>query len=178
MQIAVFCSSSNKLAPIYYQEAEELGTFIGKENHTLVYGGANRGLMESMAKAAHAEGAFIIGILPSMINDQASEFVDELFLVETLSDRKEMIKEYGDVFVALPGGFGTLDEMFDVVASAQIGAHDKKLVIVNSNHFYNPLLTMIEQILTEKFGSESNKSSYVVVNNAAECAKYLKDNIV
>lgn len=178
MQIAVFCSSSNNLDPIYYKEAQELGSFIGKENHTLVYGGSNRGLMESLAKGVKAEGGFVIGILPSSMRNQSSEFVDEMFFVETLSERKELMKEYADVFIALSGGFGTLDELFDVLANAQIGAHDKKLVLVNTNQFYNPMLTMFDKIFEEKFGSETNKSSFVVVNNVAECVKYLSDNAV
>jgi uncharacterized protein (TIGR00730 family) len=178
MQIAVFCSSSNDLASVYYKEAEELGSFIGKENHTLIYGGSNRGLMETLAKGVKAEGGFVIGILPSNMRSQASEIADEMLFVETLSDRKELMNEYADIFVVLSGGFGTLDELFNVLANAQIGAHDKKLVLVNSNQFYTPLLVMFDKIVEEKFGSESNKSSFVVVNNVNECAKYLRDNDV
>ena len=176
MQIAVFCSSSNKLLPIYYQEAENLGTFIGADNHTLVYGGVNKGLMESIAKRTHEAGGFIIGILPSNMRALASEYTNELLFVETLGERKELIKEYADVFIVLPGGFGTLDEMFDVLACEQVGEHDKKLIIVNSNNFYDQLITMFEKIFIEKFGSGSNKNGFVVVNNVAECAKYLRDN--
>lgn len=178
MQIAVFCSSSNELASSYYEEAEQLGRFIGKENHTLVYGGSNKGLMESLAKGVKAEGGFVIGILLSSLRSQASKFADEMLFVETLSDRKEMMKEYADVFVALSGGFGTLDEIFDVLANAQIDAHDKKLILVNTNQFFNPMLTMFDKIIEEKFGSETNKSSFVVVDNVSECAKYLRDNAV
>lgn len=178
MQIAVFCSSSNELAPVYYKEAEELGGFIGKENHTLVFGGSNKGLMKSLAKAVKAEAGFVIGILLSSMRNQSTEFADEMLFVETLSERKELMKEYADVFVVLTGGFGTLDELFDVLANAQIAAHDKKLVLVNSNQFYNPLLAMFDKILEEKFGTETNKSSFVVVNNVSECVKYLRDNAV
>lgn len=178
MQIAVFCSSSNDLASVYFQEAEELGSFIGKENHTLIYGGSNRGLMESLAKGVKSEGGFVIGVLLSTMRSQASKLADEMLFVETLSERKELMKEYADVFVALSGGFGTLDELFDVLANAQIGAHVKKLVLVNSNQFYNPMLNLFDKIFEEKFGTELNKRSFVVVNNASECAKYLRDNAV
>lgn len=178
MQIAVFCSSSNKLDSIYYNESEELGTFIGKENHTLIYGGSNQGLMERLAKGVKTNGGHIIGILPSNMRSQASEFADEMLFVETLADRKELMKEYADVFVALSGGFGTFDELFDVLANAQIAAHDKKLVLVNTNHFYDPMLAMFDKIFEEKFSDASNKNSYVVVSNVAECVKYLRDNNV
>lgn len=175
MQIAVFCSSSNKLAPIYYQEAEALGSFIGKESHTLVYGASKQGLMESLAKGVKSENGYVIGILPSDMRNQASKMPDELFFVENLAERKDMMMEYADVFVALPGGFGTLDELFEVIASAQVGAHNKKIVLVNVNNFFNPLIELFEAIFAQKFCDESNKNNYVVVNNVAECAKYLND---
>lgn len=176
MNIAVFCSSSSNLDSVYHQEAAKLGTFIGRRQYTLVYGGSNKGLMESLAKEVNSEGGYVIGILPSEMERQASAFVNEMLLVESLSERKEMMKEYADVFVALPGGFGTMDELFDVLAEYQIGLHDKKLVIVNINHFYDNLLNQFEVISIQNFSSPSNKSSYVVVNNADECINYLIDN--
>jgi uncharacterized protein (TIGR00730 family) len=176
MQVAVFCSSSDKLADVYSQEAESLGRFLGKESYSLIYGGSNRGLMESLARAVKEESGYIIGILPSNLRSQASQHCDELFFVETLSERKEMLQEYADYFVALPGGFGTLDEMFEIIASAQVGAHDKKLIIVNINGFFDDLLNFFDKIYKEKFCPEKNKNFYLVVNNVDECAKYLKDN--
>ncbi len=178
MQVAVFCSSSNNLAPIYYQEAKDLGMFLGKERFTLIYGGANKGLMESLAKNVKEGGGFVTGILPSYMRQQSSDFVDELLLVESLSERKQLLKEYADIFVVLPGGFGTLDELFDVLAGATVGEHGKKLIIVNSNGFYDSLLLLFDQFYTEHFANKLVQKHFLVVQNALECAKYLKDNEV
>lgn len=176
MNIGVFCSSSNNLSSVYHEEAQKLGAFIGRQQHTLVYGGSKNGLMESLAKEAHQQGAYIIGILPQDMKAHFSQFVDEALVVESLAERKEMIKEYADVFIALPGGFGTLDEMFDVLAEVQVGAYDKKLLIVNIDHFYDALLEQFKVITERNFNGASNKNSYIVVNNAADCIKYLTDN--
>ncbi|MDR3706163.1 MAG: TIGR00730 family Rossman fold protein [Paludibacteraceae bacterium] len=176
MNIGVFCSSSNDLLSVYHEEAQKLGAFIGQQQHTLVYGGSKNGLMESLAKEAHQHGAYIIGILPQDLRAHSSAFVDEVLMVESLAERKEMMKEYADVFIALPGGFGTLDEIFDVLAEVQIGVHDKKLLIVNIDHFYDALLEQFKVITERNFNGASNKNSYVVVNNATECIKYLTDN--
>lgn len=176
MTVAVFCSSSNDLNPVFHQDAETLGKFIGSKGFTLVYGGSQAGLMETLAASAHNAGAHIVGILPEFMNAQASVLVDELLLVETLSERKDLIREYADVFVAMPGGFGTLDEIFDVLAEAQVGSHAKQIVLLNSQGFYNPLLTQIDSIFAEKFSNQTNKKLYVCVNTVAECISYLTEN--
>lgn len=175
MNIAVFCSSSDKLKSEFHDDAQILGEFIGKKGFSLVYGGSKKGLMETLAKAAHANGAYVIGILPDTMREQLSEYVDEALFVESLTERKELLREYADTFVALPGGFGTLDEIFDVLAEAQVGTHDKELILVNTCGFYTPLVEQIERIFEEKFGNESNKSHYRIVNNVAECVNYLKN---
>ncbi len=175
MNIAVFCSSSNDLNPMFHQDAEKLGEFLGKGSHTLVYGGSKNGLMETIARKAADAGAFIIGILPEGIKSQLSDFIDEKLFVASLSERKEMLQEYADKFVVLPGGFGTLDEMLEILASAQIGEHDKPLIIVNSNGFYNPLIEMFDKIFEEKFSSKANKQLFTFVNNADECIEMIKE---
>lgn len=176
MTIAVFCASSNDLNPQFHQDAQQLGEYVGKKGFSLVYGGSKNGLMETTAHSAKQAGAHIIGILPEGMRELASEHLDETLLVDSLSERKELLREYADVFVALPGGFGTLDEIFDVLAEAQVGSHSKKLVLLNSMGFYNPLLLQIESIYAEKFSATSNNQALIVVNSVADCIAYLKDN--
>ncbi len=178
MQVAVFCASSNQLAACYHEEAAELGAYIGSNGHTLVYGASNKGLMESVAKQVKASGGYSIGVLLTTMRKDASKFVDELFFVETLSERKDIIQEYADIFVVLPGGFGTLDELFDVLAKIQIGALDKKVLIINTNHFFDSLLSQIEIIYNEAFGKEINQKSLVVTANVQDGIKYLKEHVV
>lgn len=176
MTIAVFCASSNDLNPVFHQDAQTLGKFIGDKGFTLAYGGANAGLMETLAVSAHDAGAHIVGILPDFMNQKASAQLDELLLVETLSERKDLLREYADIFVALPGGFGTLDEIFDVLAEAQVGSHSKLLVLLNSQGFYNSLIAQIDAIYLEKFGNQANKKFYVCVNTVDECIRFLSEN--
>ncbi len=175
MNVAVFCSSSNDLNPFFHQDAEKIGEFLGKGSHTLVYGGSKNGLMETVARKAHDAGAFIIGILPEEIKSQLSDFIDEKLFVDSLSERKELLQEYADKFVVLPGGFGTLDEMLEILASAQIGEHDKQLIIINSNGYYNSLIEMFNKIFDEKFSAIANKKLFTFVNNADECIELIKE---
>lgn len=176
MNIGLFCSSSNDIAEVYSIEAAEIAAFIGKKGHTLVYGGSDNGLMKVAAQTVLENGGNTIGIIPVYMQAQVCEFAEQVFMVDSLGDRKELLKEHADVCIALAGGFGTLDELFDVLASAQTGEYDGQIIIVNTNGFYNPLKTQFEAIYSEKFGKESNKSLYSFVNNASECIKTLTDS--
>jgi uncharacterized protein (TIGR00730 family) len=178
MNVAVFCSSSNDLNPVFHKEAELLGQFIGSKRYTLVYGGSKNGLMETLAQSANQNGAYIIGILLQDMRAQSSKFVNEMLFVESLCERKELLSEYADVFVVLPGGIGTLDEMFSVLAEVQVGTLDKQLLLVNIAEFYTPLLSHFENMLAQKFAVGTNKNSFSVVNSVAECIKWLEDKAV
>ena len=148
MKICVFCSANEQIAPEFFAAAEELGQWIATSGHTLVYGGVNQGLMEQVARAAHHGGARTIGVIPSMVekSGRISQFVDVEILCDNLTDRKQMMMDQGDVFVALPGGIGTLDEVFTMAASATIGYHHKTLVLYNVRGFWNPLVSMLNQL--------------------------------
>ena len=137
MNICVFCSA-NDVAPQYVAAAEKLGRWLGREGHTLVYGGANLGLMEAVARAAHEAGATVVGVVPAILEKtgRASDHIDVRVLCDSLDDRKAIMVERSDLFVALPGGVGTLDEIFTVVAAASIGYHHKRVVLLNIDGFW------------------------------------------
>ena len=145
MNIAVFCSANNNIDPDYFRAAEELGRWIGENGHTLVYGGGNSGLMECIGKAVHEAGGRTIGVIPRILEEgrRMSDYVDIEIPCEDLSDRKAIMMERSDEFYALPGGIGTIDEVFTVAAAATIGYHRKKLTLLNVKGFWDSMIALL-----------------------------------
>lgn len=146
MNICVFCSANSSLPAEYFERTRELGAWMAANGHTLVFGGCNLGLMECVAKAVHDGGGRTIGVVPSIVEKggKVSDYVDVKILCDNLSDRKDLMIQRADLIVALPGGVGTLDEIFTVLASASIGYHNKRVVLYNINGFWNPLTDMLD----------------------------------
>lgn len=145
MKIAVFCSANSSLDPDFFKMTEELGRWMAENGHTLVFGGCNLGLMECVAKAVHDAGGTTIGVVPMIIEKggKVSDHVDVKMMCDNLSDRKDLMLAQCDVAVALPGGVGTLDEIFTIAASASIGYHSKPVILYNMKGFWNSLLAML-----------------------------------
>ena len=164
MNICVFCSA-NDVAPQYVAAAEKLGRWLGREGHTLVYGGANLGLMEAVARAAHEAGATVVGVVPAILEKtgRASDHIDVRVLCDSLDDRKAIMVERSDLFVALPGGVGTLDEIFTAVAAASIGYHHKRVVLLNIDGFWDSLLTMLDDLQSKGVLRPGLKETLTVV---------------
>lgn len=164
MNICVFCSA-NDVAPQYVAAAEKLGRWLGREGHTLVYGGANLGLMEAVARAAHEAGATVVGVVPDILEKtgRASDHIDVRVLCDSLDDRKAIMVERSDLFVALPGGVGTLDEIFTVVAAASIGYHHKRVVLLNIDGFWDSLLAMLDDLQSKGVLRPGLKETLTVV---------------
>lgn len=148
MKICVFCSANEQIAPEYFRAAEELGRWAANEGHTIVYGGVGQGLMEAVARAAHEAGGRTVGVVPVIVErgGRVSQYVDVEIPCDNLSDRKQLMMDQSDVFVALPGGIGTLDEVFTVAASATIGYHSKPIILYNMKGFWNPLIRMLDDL--------------------------------
>ena len=164
MNICVFCSA-NDVAPQYVAAAEKLGRWLGREGHTLVYGGANLGLMEAVARAAHEAGATVVGVVPAILEKtgRASDHLHVRVLCDSLDDRKAIMVERSDLFVALPGGVGTLDEIFTVVAAASIGYHHKRVVLLNIDGFWDSLLAMLDDLQSKGVLRPGLKETLTVV---------------
>ncbi len=175
LKIGIFCSSSDNIAPVYYAQTAALGEWIGAQKHTIIYGATTSGLMECIAQSVKASGGTAIGILPRAMYEEglASAAADELIVTEDLTGRKNRIMEIADLFIALPGGFGTLDELFHVVAGGQVGYHDKPLLLFNQNGFYNPLIQQIEQIFIEQFTSFEHQKRIVAIDTLDACIEEL-----
>ncbi|MFT3753006.1 MAG: TIGR00730 family Rossman fold protein [Paludibacter sp.] len=179
MNIAVFCSSSNHIADNYRQAAFRLGELIAESGNTLVYGGATGGLMDSVAEGALNKNGLIIGIISQAVikMNRQSSLPTQLISVETLSERKTQMKELGDVFVVLPGSYGTLDEMLDIIASRIVGEHKKTLIIVNQDGFYNKFLEQIDFMRNESFIPPGEKYKPLISQNINECIELINSSI-
>ncbi|MCR5313967.1 MAG: TIGR00730 family Rossman fold protein [Bacteroidaceae bacterium] len=174
-KIGIFCASSNNMDAIYYEEARKLGEWIGKNNKTLVYGGANCGLMEAVAKAVHENGGTVYGIVPQILaqNNRVSEYIDINFRCEDLNDRKQFLESESEVIVVMPGSIGTLDEMFTVMAANTIGINDKKLILWNINNFWDGLLTFFHDLEEKKVVNKPFCQLMKVVNSFEELIENL-----
>lgn len=175
MKIAVYCSSSNHIADEYKLQGYKLGQWIGESANSLIFGGATGGLMTSVSEGAASKNAEIVGIIPQAVikMNRQSPLCSTLVSVNTMSERKSQMKEIADIFVVLPGSYGTLDEMFDVVASGVVGEHKKPLIVVNQNNFYSDLLKQVDKMIQEKFIPVEMYKPYVV-ENIENCISILK----
>lgn len=149
--ICVYCGSSSKAKPVYFEAATALGTALAARGWSLVYGGASCGLMGTVADAALAAGGTVIGVLPDFMEDRelAHTGITELHIVGSMHERKAKMAELADGFIALPGGFGTLDEMFEVLTWAQIAIHTKPCAFYNVSGFYDPLFAFLDHMSAE-----------------------------
>ena len=174
--VAIFCAASENIAPGYFEAAAEVGAMLGRLGMTMVYGGARFGLMEATAKAAKAAGARIVGVVPDILveRDRVSRLLDEQVGCRNLSERKDIMLERSDVLVALPGGVGTLDEIFHVLAAATIGYHTKRVVLYNVNGFWNPLLATVEEMSQAGFVRGEVEKYLIVANGIAQLEDLIK----
>ena len=147
-KICIFCSANHAIDPDFFEMTRSLGEWLATEGHTIVFGGVNMGLMECIAEAAHKAGGQTIGVVPRIIEERGaqSQCVDVCIPGDDLNDRKALMLAQSDVFIALPGGIGTLDELFTVVSSATIGYHQKPLILYNMKGFWDSLIAMLDDL--------------------------------
>lgn len=176
MKIAIYCSASNQLRQEYYQLTRELGQWMAREGHTLVFGGTDLGLMETIAHAVHHGGGRVIGVVPTKVEERGhtSPWLDIHIPCDNLTDRKQIIENQADVFVALPGGVGTLDEVFNVVASASIGYHRKRVILYNMLGFWNSLIACLDDLRAHSVIRSDLAQQLQVANNLEELKEKLR----
>ena len=166
----VFCGSSAGADEIYKSQATVLGQTLAKHNIELVYGGANVGLMGAVANGVLNNGGKVIGVLPNFLKSKeiAHDHLTQLILVETMHERKTKMNELCDGVIALAGGFGTLEELFEMLTWAQLGLHKKPIAILNTNGFYDPLIALIQTMVDKGFLKEVNQQMLLVSNDIDE----------
>ena len=148
MKICIFCSANQQLDPDFFGMTEELGRWLATAGHTLVYGGVNSGLMECVARAVKQAGGRTVGVIPKIVEKggRISDYVDVEVMCDNLSDRKQLMEDRSDVFIALPGGIGTMDEVFTIAAAHTIGYHDKPVILYNMKGFWDDLVAMLDNL--------------------------------
>ena len=152
-KIGIFCSAAEHIDKTYFDAAGQLGQWMGENGKTLIYGGASLGLMECVAAAVKGKGGTVVGVVPSRLeeNGKVSGLPDRIIHTRNLSERKDVMVEESNVLIALPGGIGTLDEVFHVLAAASIGYHRKKVIFYNVGGFYNKLLGVLDDLQQKGF---------------------------
>ncbi len=173
--VCVYAASSDAVAPAYKEAAQRLGGLLAARGHTLVYGAGNIGLMGEMARAVHAGSGHVIGVIPEKLKglELAYEEADELIVTDDLRERKAIMEERADAFVAMPGGIGTIEEIIEVLTRKQLGYHNKPLVFLNTNGIYDELIGFIERLMTESFIKGSLRELYRVSPDPEDALDYI-----
>lgn len=178
MRIAVFCGSSTGSDPVFIDQAKALGKQIAEDGHSLVYGGGNVGLMGIIADEVMDRGGKVVGVIPRLLKERevAHEDISELFIVDDMHARKAKMAALSDAFVAMPGGAGTLEEIFEVWTWAQLGYHEKPCGFLNVEGYFDPLLTFIDSMCDKQFLKPIYRAMLLVSDSPAEllasCVEY------
>lgn len=175
-KICVFCSSSDVVENSFKEETKKLAQLFIKEGYTLVYGGARVGMMGIMAKTMIEQKGHVIGVIPELIHSHnlAENSVNELIVTEDMKSRKATMAEMSDAFIALPGGFGTLEELMEVITLKQLGYHKKPIVIINTNGFYDKLDELFEMFYSTNFAKSDYRKLYFFTQSLEDAVEYLK----
>ncbi len=174
--LAVFCGSKTGNNPLFENQAKELGYLLAEKNITLVYGGGNAGIMGIVSNATLEKGGKVIGIIPSILKDREvhHEGITELIIVDDMHTRKKMLYEKCDAAIILPGGFGTMDEFFEMITWNQLSIHNKKIFILNSAGFYDHLLSLTKTMHNEGFLYAQAEERLLVISTPQELEDHLK----
>ncbi|WP_088034957.1 TIGR00730 family Rossman fold protein [Evansella clarkii] len=174
--IAVYCGSSKGIDRTYIEEAEKLGKVLVDNGMDLVYGGATVGCMGAVADAVMNAGGKVIGVIPEKLKNVeiAHQQLSELHVVSTMHERKALMAEYADGFIALPGGSGTLEEWFEVFTWAQLGYHNKPCALLNINDYYSPIISLFDHMIEQGFVKAEYKDLIVIDRDSKELVNKLK----
>ena len=175
--ICVYCSSGNYINQKYFVAAKEFGEKIAKFGYGLVYGGSSLGLMGEVANTAHNHGAKVLGVVPEKIFNSKIEFSKEIELIITkdMRERKMTMEHNADAFVALPGGFGTLEEVSEIIVAKQLGYHFKPIVFLNVDGFYDKLFEFFEVFYDEKFAHGNCSELFYKAKDVDDALNYIKN---
>ncbi|MBV8516083.1 MAG: TIGR00730 family Rossman fold protein [Acidobacteria bacterium] len=168
-RICVFCGSNNGSDPAYVEAARSLGQLLAREGIALVYGGGSVGLMGELADAVLASGGRVVGVIPHALwaREVGHRGLTDLHIVDTMHERKAMMADLADAFIALPGGLGTLEEIFEIWTWAQLGLHAKPLGFLDVNGFYEPLMGFLDRAVREQFVKDPHRAIALIDRDPA-----------
>jgi uncharacterized protein (TIGR00730 family) len=178
-RITVFCGSSAGTDELYMREAVKLGETLAQQNIEVIYGGAKIGLMGAVADGALHQGGKVIGVLPRFLQSKeiAHDGLTELILVDTMHERKTKMNELCDGVIALPGGFGTMEELFEILTWGQLGLHTKPVALLNTNGFYNCLEQLLQTMVDKGFLKEVNQKMLLSSPNISDLISKMKNYV-
>lgn len=173
--ICVYSSSSNIVDNVFFDTASKLGREIALRKDLLLFGGGLIGLMGASAKAVHQYNGKVIGVIPVALNLEGIVYnlCDELIVTKDMRERKSVMDSRSDAFIALPGGYGTLEELLEIITLKQLHYHNKPIVILNIKNFYDNLLKQFEIIITQQFAKIACRELYFVTNSVSEALEYI-----
>jgi len=168
--VAIFCASANGADPSYREAAVMLGCELARRHIGIIYGGANVGLMQAVAESALSLGGRVVGVIPEVLVDLevAHRDISELHITSTMHTRKAMMSDLADAFLVLPGGYGTLEEMFEVMTWQSLRIHEKPIVLININGFYNKLLEFLDHCVAHGVLKPHNREIPIVVQSVED----------
>lgn len=167
--LAVFCGSKEGNNPLFCEHAKQLGYMLAAKEITLIYGGSNKGIMGALANAVLEKNGKVIGVMPKLLNgvEHSHNGISEMFETEDMHSRKKMIYEKGNAALVLPGGYGTMDELFEMLTWNQLKIHNKKIYILNSGGFYDHLIAHLKMMEQENFLYKKLAEQVTIVSNPA-----------
>lgn len=176
MNICIFCASSDHLAPVYFEQARLLGEEIAGQSWKIVYGGTNCGLMKEVAQAALKAGGKVEGVIPACIQERGltATGLTELYVAADMKERKQKMRDMADAFIAMPGGWGTLEEITEVITLKQLGMHTKPVLFFNINGFYDSFFSFINESAGNGFIAQVYEKLYKIAGSVSEIVCYLK----
>lgn len=175
--VCVYCGASDRLDLVYKEAANRLGILLAQENIKLVFGGGRVGLMGILADAVVNNGGKAIGFIPHYLEEYegAHNGVQELHVVDSMHTRKSKMAENSDAFIILPGGFGTLDELFEIITWRQLELHKKPIIIINIDNYWNPLMALMQNVVANKFATTADIQLVTFISSVDEAMETLLD---
>lgn len=175
--VCVYGSSSSVIDKIYLDAAFRLGELLAENGWGLVFGAGTMGMMGAAARGVHSKGGHVMGVIPEFMDIPGIPYekCDDYIVLPTMRERKQRMEDLSDAFVSVPGGFGTFEELLEVITLKQLKRHKKPVVILNTNGFFGELIAMFEKTVAERFAKANALSVYTVVDTPEEAAEAIKN---
>lgn len=168
--VCVYCASSTQIDPVYFKAADRLGELLGRQELRVVNGAGSIGLMRAVSDATLKAGGTVIGVIPHFMvkENWHHPHLTEMIEVETMHQRKQTMADLSDAVIALPGGCGTLEELLEIITWKQLGLYQHPIVILNTNHYFDPLITMLQRAVDEQFMRPQHQAMWAVAETPEE----------
>ena len=174
--LCIYCSSSNDLPEKFYKISKELGEMLAQKGYNMVYGGSTRGMMGTIADNALKNGAEVIGVMPEKFQDWGLQQpnLTKLIITKDMRERKATMEKHADAFIAMPGGFGTFEEIFEILVAKQLNYHNKPVIFMKFDGYYDNMFKMFDTFYQNNFAKQETKTLYFIANTLDEMFDYIQ----